>query len=331
MRNWRVRALYRAVAVPGQPGPFDRATLKIYYPARYGDSLEERNSGCVPPDPAFAPCPVVIFLPGINLGPEAYAWLARALAAQGFVCVLPSMVAEEMPGYTSLTPGLDVQALLPEHYGSRPSATTLAPIREMLKALNSSGQLAGSLDLQRLVLGGHSAGGSVALLNARRDWLPGLQATFCYGAHAGAASQLGYPPAAQFPLPAEVPTLMLGGDRDGCIANSLHRYGLEDGAFGPTAMVQRSFEDALERHGDDSYLGILTGANHFSLAWPEDSTTGRPFIDLAATRPGTHLRRQLLCAISRFLRGSVLGDSRAVAALERQLGSRHNWQVYARR
>ncbi len=171
----------------------------------------------------------------------------------------------------------------------------------------------------------------MALLNARREWRPGLRATFCYGAHAGAASQLGYPPAAQFPLPADVPTLMLGGDGDGCIANSLHRYGLEAGALSASAMVLRSFEGALECNRDDSYLGILAGANHFALAWPEDSTTGRPFIDPPSTRPGQHLRRQLLSAISRFLRAGLHGDQRARAALERQLGNARNWSTWSRR
>jgi dienelactone hydrolase len=331
MRDWRVRALYHAVAIPGQDSPYDRASLKLYYPARFGDSAEERNSGCIPADRRRGPCPVVILLPGINLGTEAYGWLARGLAAQGFVCVLPTMVAEEMPGYTSLTPGLDIQALAPAQYGRRPSATALGAIREALLELNRSGLLAGLLDLEHLVLGGHSAGGSVALLNARRDWLPGLCATFAYGAHAGAASILGYPPASQFPLPAEVPTLMLGGDCDGCIANSLHRYGLQEGALSAAAMVERSFAEALDSARGDCHLGILAGANHFALAYPEDSCTGRPFIDEPARRPGRYLRRHLLVAISRFLRAYTRRDARALAALQRQLDDRGIWLTSDRR
>ena len=35
------RAIYRAVAIPGATAPFDRASLKIYYPAQYGDTDEE--------------------------------------------------------------------------------------------------------------------------------------------------------------------------------------------------------------------------------------------------------------------------------------------------
>ncbi|MFV8819183.1 hypothetical protein [Haliea sp. E17] len=325
MRNWRVRALYRAVAVPGQPAPYDRAQLKVYYPALFGNTAEERNSGCVPADHGRGPCPVVILLPGINVGPESYAWLAQALAAQGFACVLPCMIGEEMPGYTSLTPGLDVAALLPDQYGSRPSATALGAIRDALLALNGSGLLEGLLDLERIVLGGHSAGGSVALLNARRDWLPGLCATFTYGAHAGAASALGYAEGAQFALPAEVPTLMLGGDCDGCIAESLHRYGLAPGSLDAAGMLRRSFDEALPAQRAASYLGILRGANHFSLAFPEDGCTGRPFIDYPISRPARYLRRQLLGAISRFLRGYCRQDARALAALARQLGNPQAW------
>ncbi len=325
MRNWRVRALYRAAAVPGLGAPYDRVTLKAYYPAAFGNSAEERNSGCVPADHGRGPCPVVILLPGINVGPESYAWLAQALAAQGFVCVLPSMIGEEMPGYTSLTPGLDITALLPDQYGTRPSATALGAIREALVELNTSGLLEGLLDLQRIVLGGHSAGGSVALLNARRDWLAGLCATFTYGAHAGAASALGYAGGAQFALQAEVPTLMLGGECDGCIAESLHRYGLDAGSLSAADMLRRSFGEALPAQRAASHLGILRGANHFSLAFPEDGCTGRPFIDYPITRPAHHLRRQLLLAISRFLRGYCRQEAGALAALERQLGNPQAW------
>ena len=43
-----VRALYRAISIPGAAAPYASAALKVYYPACYGGSEEERNSGVIP-------------------------------------------------------------------------------------------------------------------------------------------------------------------------------------------------------------------------------------------------------------------------------------------
>lgn len=53
----RVRAFYRAARVPGREAPWDNLTLKVYYPCRYGGSLEERNTGFIPADTTLAPLP----------------------------------------------------------------------------------------------------------------------------------------------------------------------------------------------------------------------------------------------------------------------------------
>lgn len=293
-----VRAIYSAVAIPESNPPYDRASLKVYYPARYGDSAEERNSGVVPADAGMAPFPVVILLPGINVGPESYSWLAHELGKRGIATVTYTLVAEEMPGYVSLTPGLSLSALSPGEYGSTPSATAIDPILAALKTLNASGVLAGLLDLEHIVLGGHSAGGTVALLNARSDWFPGVCASFSYGAHAGAATALGHEEDAMFALPSRHPALIMGGTRDGCIANSSARYG--DAATSPTARVERSFDQALNCDREDCYLAIIDGANHFSMAWPEDHSTGRPFIDLPTTRDDADLRQIISSLIVEF-------------------------------
>ena len=123
-----VRALYRAIRIPGSQAPYDRASLKIYYPSQPTGSDEERNSGVVPAATEGAPYPVALLLPGINVGPESYGWLARQLAETGVVTVTYTLVAEEMPGYISLTPGLSIAALTPENYGKMPSGTAIAPV-----------------------------------------------------------------------------------------------------------------------------------------------------------------------------------------------------------
>ena len=147
-----VRAIYRAIAIDDSPAPYDRASLKIFYPGNYSGSDEERNSGVIPADSSGAPFPVVIIMPGINVGPESYSWLAHKLAECGIVAVTYTLVAEEMPGYISLTPGLSISGLMPQNYADQPSATALEPIIRELKAINSSGVLAGLLDLEKVVL-----------------------------------------------------------------------------------------------------------------------------------------------------------------------------------
>jgi dienelactone hydrolase len=312
-----VRAIYRAIAIADSPPPYDRASLKIFYPGNYGGSDEERNSGVIPAQSAGAPFPVVIIMPGINVGPEAYSWLAHKLAQQGIVSVTYTLVAEEMPGYISLTPGLSISALSPENYGDRASATALAPILAELTILNQSGVLKGQLDLDKVVLGGHSAGGSVALLNARPDWFPGLCAVFSYGAHAGAATALGYAEDAMFDLPSQIPALIMGGTQDGCIANSAARYG--DNTASATERVEKTFDQALTSNRQDSYLAIIDGANHFSMAWPEDHSTGRPFIDLPTTRPEEELRELLSLLIIQFTLSVTRSSDKARQQLEADL------------
>jgi dienelactone hydrolase len=308
------RAIYRAINIPGSTAPYDRASLKVYYPANRQGTEEERNSGLVPADSRKAPFPVVIMMPGINVGPEAYGWLARQLADQGIVTVTFTLVAEELPGYISLTPGLSMAALMPDEYGRQPSATAIAPILEDLAAMNREGVLAGNLDLASIILGGHSAGGTVALLNARADWFPGVCAAFSYGAHTGAATALGYPPDSMFETPSALPLMIMGGTRDGCIANSGGRYG--DSEAGATERVEKTFDEALDCDRQDSYLAIIEGANHFSLAWPLDDSTGRPFIDLPTTEPDEQLRTLLAELICRFIRAAVRGDEPARQLLE---------------
>ena len=317
-----VRAIYRAIAIPDAEPPYDRASLKIYYPSKPGDSDEERNTGVVPADTAGAPLPVAIIMPGINVGPESYGWLAQSLAESGFIAVTYTLVAEEMPGYISLTPGLSIAALNPHDVGKIPSATALTPILQDLEQLNTRGVLAGLLDLDRVALGGHSAGGTVALLNARPDWFPGVSAAFSYGAHAGAATALGYAADTLFDVPSQIPLLIMGGTRDGCIAHSAGRYGT-DTQGSATARVEQTFDEAINSDREDCYLAIIDGANHFSLAWPHDATTGRPFIDMATTRPDEELRDFLARLISRFLNATMNADQDARRQLESTLLSAH--------
>ncbi len=315
------RALYRCEVIDGARAPFDRVSLKIHYPAELTGSDLERNTGLVAAAGDGQPFPVIIILPGINVGPESYGWLAADVAARGNVVVTYSVIAEELPGYVSLTPGLDLAAIMPDSYGTRPSATALEPVLEALRKLNADGPLADAIDMNAITLLGHSAGGSVALYNAKREWVPGLRGVITWGAHAGAATALGFPENTFLPLPGEVPVMLLGGSSDGVIRNSAHRYGSNaSGSMGPLrATFERSFED----DSGHRYLVEIAGANHFSLAWPVDETTGRHFIDDVATVNGESLRAWLADVLASFAAGNfgqvdALLDNELVAASERR-------------
>ncbi len=143
---------------------------------------------------------------------------------------------------------------------------------------------AGLVDLDRVVLGGHSAGGTVALHSSDPAWVPSLRAVFTYGAHTMTASGLGHGEGTVLPVPAGVPVMLLAGTNDGVIAASRDRYQSGRGAdesgadFGHDP-VRRTFEEAIGRRRGDSWLVELSGAGHFAICWPVDTTSGRSYLE----------------------------------------------------
>ena len=314
------RALFDAFKVESLPPPYDTAVAKIYYPARYGGSVEERNTGSIPAETELAPFPIVVMFPGINIEVATYGWLAKRLGERGIVTVTYQLVAEEMPGQVGITPGIDLDAIRPETYGSRPSALALQPVMGMLERLNRTGVLAGKLDLAKIAIGGHSAGGTLALLNAREDWLPGLQAVFTFGSHTGATTALGWPEDTLLPVETDTPILIMGGDRDGCIAESGYQYG--SGNVSPTQRVEQTFERALPPNNGTNLLAILRNANHFSITSPVDDTCSRTFIDEPVNGDrSTNLVGDLICD---FLCLHLRGDREAGEKLMAQKSEHQN-------
>jgi len=302
----QVRAFFDAVEIDELKAPYNTASLKVFYPASYSDSPEERNTGVVPATDTGSPFPVVIMMAGINVDASGYGWLARRLAQAGIVTVCYQLVSEEMPGFISVTPGLEIAALTPPRYGKGPSATALSAIISKLKSLNTNGLLAGKLALNTVILGGHSAGGSAALFNAEPDWFEGIAGVFSYGAHSGASTLLGWPEDTLLPLPAKVPNLIMGGTEDGCIANSAARYSQNQNTCDATAKVEQTFAEALTLDGNaptvgQNALALFSGANHFTLAYPHDETTGRPFIDRPAIGDENALRTMMGTFIETFV------------------------------
>jgi len=312
-----IRAFFQAAKVEGTVSPYDTLHLKIFYPAQMTGSDQEQNMGTVAADAQQAPFPVVVFFNGINCGPEIYQWLAVQLASRGLVVITFSWVAENLPGFVALTPGVDIQKLAPDVYGTAPTASALPTILAALERLQSEGVLASLLDLQRIILGGHSAGGRVAIESANPQFFPQVVAAFSYAAHTAAALQLGYKPNSILPLSDTIPLLLIGGTCDGVIANSSHRYGVA--WENATTPVQRTFQEALVGGRNDSYLLLLEGANHFTIAYPFDSTTGRPFLDFPATQQEKQLRELVVEAIGLFIDTHVRHQPVAREVLNRWL------------
>ncbi|MEV6162067.1 hypothetical protein AB0L71_09085 [Streptomyces sp. NPDC052052] len=280
-----VRALWWACRVPGLKEPFDTAHLRVFYPARPTGSDTERLTGELPADPSGAPYPVVLLLPGINVGQDAYRWLAVELARAGLVAVTADLVGELFAGSYGLTPSVDLEAASPAGWGSRPTSPLIGALLGALAELARRPPLDGLLDLDRVALGGHSAGGTVALQSAALT--PGVRAVFAYGAHTLVATMLGWPEGTVLPVGAGPPVLLLSGEHDGVIAASADRYAHDDAAHDP---VLRTFQEAVPDAGGASAWARLAGAGHFTACHPHDPTTARGFLedtgdDLTAPRP----------------------------------------------
>ncbi|MFD3459907.1 alpha/beta hydrolase family protein [Nocardia fluminea] len=266
-----IRSLWWSVRTDGT-APFDTAHLKLYYPAVALGSDAERHTGVFPHDPANAPYPVVVFFSGVNVGQESYRRFAVALAERGFVVVTVDRVAELFGGLRGLTPGVDLDAARPGTYGSRPTCPSIGAVLTAVAELADQPPLSGGLDLDRIALGGHSAGGTVVLQSAR--FFPTVGAVFAWGAHTMVATMLGWDPGTVLPAQVSCPVLLGVGTNDGVIAGSADRYG-EDDVHRPDP-VQRTFTEALPV--GDHLLAVVAGANHFGIA-DADPTAARAFLD----------------------------------------------------
>ncbi|MBO2447871.1 dienelactone hydrolase family protein [Actinomadura barringtoniae] len=298
----KVRSLWWAARTGGEP-PFDTAHLKVYYPAKAEHTDAERLTGVLPADGEHAPYPVVVFCSGINVGQDAYRWLAAEIASAGFVVVTFDRVAELFGGQVGITPGVDLEAARPETYGQRPTCPTIPAV---LNALEEIDLLKGVLDLDRIALGGHSAGGTVVLQSAR--FFPGVRACFAWGTHTMVATMLGWPAGTVLPAQVDCPVLLGVGGRDGVIMGSSDRYGQQGAAQDP---VTRTFQEALS--GPDDLLATVPGANHFMIADPVDATAARAFLDLTPESDPGAARRAYADLVVSFLHTHVRGDGASPA------------------
>jgi pimeloyl-ACP methyl ester carboxylesterase len=308
-----VRAVFRAIEVSEIKPPFNSISAKVYYPALEPQNDTERNSGIISSDQSGAPYPVVIFLNGVNCPPESYQWLAEYLCNRGCVFVTFNWITNELPGgLQGLTPGIDMRYMRAEDSGKGPTGSAVAPILADLEALNADGLLAGILDLDNVILAGHSAGGSIALTNAH--YFPQIKAVFSYGSHTQGSTMLGFTPGTILPVSPHVPALMMGGDNDGVITWSSRRYGKTDESS--INSVEQTFEHGISGDTGNRFLAIFRGANHFTFAHPKDQTTGRPFLDSPAAENEAEIRALMAGMIFDLIAGYVKGSDEAKIRLE---------------
>ncbi|MDI1463066.1 dienelactone hydrolase family protein [Catellatospora sp. KI3] len=297
-----IRSVWWAATIPGHEAPFDTAHLRVYYPAAPDGSDRERLSGVMAADPAGAPFPVAVIVSGVNVGQEAYRWLATRLAERGIVAVTYDWVGTLFGGLHGITPGVDLDAARPDGYGKRPTCPSLRPVLDALASM--TGPVAGLLDLDRVALIGHSAGGTVALQSA--SFVPEVKAVATYGAHNMVATMLGWPAGTVLPAQADCPVLLVGGTNDGVINGSADRYG-EDAAARRDP-ITRTFDEALPDRDGANALIRLAGANHFAIVDPVDHTAARAFLDQAPDGDPAAHRALLADLLAVFCRMHLSGD-----------------------
>lgn len=310
----KVRALHRAVAVSGEPSPFDTLSLKVYYPCRFTDSVEQRRTGVVAADDSRAPFPVVVLLPAEDVSHESYGWIATELALAGFAVATYSWIRRDKERGVHSTPGLQRKRLGKKRFGRKPSCPALPAVFSELKRLNKHGVLANTLNLSRTVLGGHGLGGSLALLNANKDWFPAVCAAFSYAGHCLADPEQGWDKRTVLPLAADLPLLMIGGTQDSLLESETGHLAGKHAS--PTWALEHSFAEGIKGKRSDRHLVLLEGGSHYTFASPRDETTGRHFLDRRSRGLGKSLRKYLASLVVTFCDQACCGDPMSTADLK---------------
>lgn len=315
MVRWpKVRAIHDAARVPGARAPYDTAHLTVHYPA--ADQVDDPALGIIGPDPSYGRLPVVILSGNFNCGPELYAWLAKSLAARGVAVVTYSWVSELFGGRPGLGTGVELAAVTPD--GPRVAPSTLLPaLLDRLDALDASGDLAGALDLGRVLLGGHSAGGTLALLAASGPWWPQVRGAFSYAGHTRAQVPQGFGADRYLPLPGTSPLLLMGGTDDGVVSAIATAQIGHVPAGHPMA---RTFDEAVPADRE-SWLVLVDGADHYSVAEGYDATTGRGYLEPAGGADPAQVRSLVGRLVADFadyaLRDDTAARDRLTAACDR--------------
>jgi dienelactone hydrolase len=279
----------------------------VYYPATNGERLDPL--GTRPVDTSRGPLPVVVVLPGMNTETTYYRWLAIRLAQAGHLVLVSSLVSEIPPGGTGITPGVDLTAIQPDTYGTKPVGRAIGPVLAFAAQLNTEGVLAGAIDLEQVALVGHSAGGTVALETADAKFFPQIRAVISYASHTMASSVFGWPHGSCLPLSGDAAVLMFSGTRDGLVAAAMKWYADAGESFDPIA---RSFDTLpTTARSAGSWVVELQGANHFSVLQPQDGLWPRADEDMTSEVTADQVEALIGEAATLFLANQLRGDAAA--------------------
>ena len=199
-------------------------------------------------------------------------------------------VAPLFGGRAGLSTGIDLGAVTPEAFGSRIPSQLLPAVLDALPGVADVGP---ALDLDRLVLGGHSAGGTTALLCS--SWL-GAPA-FSYGGHTRTQVPQGFGEDHYLPLGDGPPLLLLGGTGDG-VPDAIARA--QTGRASGGHPMRLTLERAVPE-GRQAWCVLVEGANHYSLCEGYDGTSGRGYLEAAATGDPAAVRERLASLVLAFL------------------------------
>lgn len=303
-----VQRLVRALRVPGATEPYDTAHVSVFHPA----TTEPIDPiGTLAPDPTAVPYPVLVWFPGNSTDPAYYSWLAERVARTGVAVVTFTHLAVIPPNVYGISPGVDLAVARPDTFRTAPMALLLRPLLDLLAELNAAdGPLQGQLAIDQVVIGGHSAGGTVVLNSATRQFFPELRGAISYAAHTMASTMFGWEPGTVLPLTGDVPVLMFAAGRDGLVAKASRWYGEGDERPDPIARTFATLPEGGAR--DRSRLVTLPGANHFSVCFPYDGGLPRLRDDWPATVDEAAVRDLIADAIIMFMQACRDDD----AALE---------------
>jgi dienelactone hydrolase len=273
-------------------------------------------------DEQTPPYPVVLLLPAFGCGAASYSWLASRLAQRGLTAVTYEWVGQVGDGRVSLTPGVESAALDVVSYGTIPSAPAVAALLDELEKLNASGELAGVIDLNRLVLGGHGAGGWLALQNATRRFFLTINAAFAYAPVAlDLLAHVGHEPGVLPVLPSEVPTLTLAGTDDGVGTRLQADFG-DDEPLSGVGLIKRQWDKCIGGGHGHAYFMSVRGANHYTIAHPVDEAALWALHDHEVAAPGEEARSLIADIIGRFICGYVRRAHGDLDALRRYIAHR---------
>jgi hypothetical protein len=281
-----VRAVHDAVTVPGAEPPYATAHLVVHYPAVPGDG--DPQLGIVAP--AADRLPVVLLAGNFNCPPELYAWLAKRLAARGHSVVTWTWVTPLFGGRAGLSTGVDLSAVTPSAFGSRIPSALLPAVLDRLPSVADVGP---ALDLSRLVLGGHSAGGTLALLCS--SWL-GAPA-FSYGGHTRTQVPQGFGADHYLALGDGPPLLLLGGTEDG-IGDAIARAQTGRDSGGHPMQLTADRAVPASRRCD---VVLVEGANHYAFCEGYDGTSGRGYLEGPGNGDPPAVRDRIARHVERWL------------------------------